>query len=124
MTLFFDTKVQFLDGETISTIVVFHPNEPLFAVAGYGENRGGSVTIFDDSVRCSNFMIFLHLDAFFIIGRTSARHHLPEPPREPGHVAGVPPSKAAADFWMGEWRNSCVDQWQARVCADSRLGIS
>jgi intraflagellar transport protein 140 len=51
MTLFFDTKVQFLDGETISTIVVFHPNESLFAVAGYGENRGGSVTIFDDSVR-------------------------------------------------------------------------
>lgn len=51
MTLFFDTKVQFLDAETISTIVVFHPNEPLFAVAGFGENRGGSVTIFDDTVR-------------------------------------------------------------------------
>jgi intraflagellar transport protein 140 len=50
MTLFLDTKVQFLDAETISTIVVFHPNEPLFAVAGFGENRGGSVTIFDDTV--------------------------------------------------------------------------
>lgn len=50
MTLFFDTKVQFLDPETISTIVVFHPNESLFSVAGFGENRGGSVTIFDDTV--------------------------------------------------------------------------
>lgn len=53
MTLFFDTKVQFLDPETISTIVVFHPKEPIFAVAGFGENRGGSVTIFDDSVSCN-----------------------------------------------------------------------
>lgn len=50
MTLFFDTKVQFLDPETISTIVVYHPKEPIFAVAGFGENRGGSVTLFDDSV--------------------------------------------------------------------------
>lgn len=50
MTLFFDTKVQFLEPETISTITTFHQNEPLFAVAGFGENRGGSVTIFDDSV--------------------------------------------------------------------------
>lgn len=50
MTLFFDTKVQFLDSETISTITTFHENEPLFAIAGFGENRGGSVTIFDDTV--------------------------------------------------------------------------
>jgi intraflagellar transport protein 140 len=50
MTLFFDTKVQFLDSETISTIVTFHESEPIFAVAGFGENRGGTVTIFDDSV--------------------------------------------------------------------------
>lgn len=51
MTLFFDTKAQFLDSETISTIATYHENEPLFAVAGFGENRGGSVTIFDDTVR-------------------------------------------------------------------------
>ena len=57
MTLFFDTKVQFLDNETISTIVVFHKNELIFAVAGYGENRGGSVTIFDDTVRELNFSL-------------------------------------------------------------------
>lgn len=57
MTLLFDTKVQFLDSETVSTIVVFHPQEPIFAVAGFGENRGGSVTIFDDSVRKKNFLV-------------------------------------------------------------------
>lgn len=50
MTLFFDTKVQFLDVQTISTICVFHPNESLFAIASFGHDRGGSVTIFEDSV--------------------------------------------------------------------------
>lgn len=51
MSLFFDTKVQFVDNDTVSTIVVFHPFESIFAVAGYGDNRGGTVTIFDESVR-------------------------------------------------------------------------
>ena len=53
MSLFFDTKVQFIDNDTVSTIVVFHPFESIFAVAGYGDNRGGTVTIFDESVRLS-----------------------------------------------------------------------
>lgn len=60
MTLFFDTKVQFLESETISTIVTFHPNEPLFAVAGFGESRGGSVTIFDDTVRLLLFNLLIY----------------------------------------------------------------
>lgn len=51
MTLYFDTKVQFLDSEAISTVSCWHPNEPIFAVASYSNERGGSVTIFDDTVR-------------------------------------------------------------------------
>ncbi|EDS36288.1 che-11 [Culex quinquefasciatus] len=49
MTLYFDTKVQFLDSEAISTVSCWHPNEPIFAVASYSNERGGSVTIFDDT---------------------------------------------------------------------------
>uniref|UniRef100_A0A182NDP1 Uncharacterized protein n=1 Tax=Anopheles dirus TaxID=7168 RepID=A0A182NDP1_9DIPT len=49
MTLYFDTKVQFLDSEAISTVSCWHPVEPLFAVASYSNERGGSVTIFDDT---------------------------------------------------------------------------
>lgn len=51
MTLYFDTKAQFLDAEAISTIGTWHLNEPLFAVASYSQDKGGSVTIFDDSVK-------------------------------------------------------------------------
>ncbi|XP_055845818.1 intraflagellar transport protein 140 homolog [Episyrphus balteatus] len=49
MTLYFDSKVQFLDSDAVSTIGRWHPNEPIFAVASYSQDRGGSVTIFDDS---------------------------------------------------------------------------
>lgn len=49
MTLYFDTKVQFLDADAISTISAWHPNENLFAVASFSQDRGGSVTIFDDN---------------------------------------------------------------------------
>jgi intraflagellar transport protein 140 len=65
MSLYLDTKVQFLDDETISTIGVWHKNYPTFAVANYSQERGGSVTLFDDGVsmlcvtsqekRCVNF---------------------------------------------------------------------
>ncbi|XP_063697892.1 intraflagellar transport protein 140 homolog [Culicoides brevitarsis] len=48
MTLFFDTKVQFLDEKTISTVSDWHPIESLFAVASYSQDKGGSVTIFND----------------------------------------------------------------------------
>ncbi|EAT45838.1 AAEL002943-PA [Aedes aegypti] len=49
MTLYFDSKVQFLDSEAISTVSSWHPNESIFAVASYSNERGGSVTIFDDT---------------------------------------------------------------------------
>lgn len=50
MTLYFDTKAQFLDGDAVSTVCCWHLTHPLFAVASYNQNRGGSVTIFDDLV--------------------------------------------------------------------------
>ncbi|XP_018800098.1 PREDICTED: intraflagellar transport protein 140 homolog [Bactrocera latifrons] len=49
MTLYFDTKVEFLDFDAVSTIGNWHLTEPLFAVASYSQERGGSITIFTDS---------------------------------------------------------------------------
>lgn len=50
MTLFFDTKLQYKETDTISTICEFHPNEDVLAVASFSE-EGGSVKIFNcDSV--------------------------------------------------------------------------
>lgn len=54
MTLYFDTKAQFLDGDAVSTVCCWHLTQPLFAVASYNQDRGACVTIFDDSV--SNFI--------------------------------------------------------------------
>lgn len=50
MTLYFDTKVQFLDLDAVSTVGKWHPYQPVFAVASFSQDRGGSVTIFDDTV--------------------------------------------------------------------------
>lgn len=49
MTLYFDTKIQFPDEGSISTISNWHPIESLFAIASYSQEKGGSVTIFNDS---------------------------------------------------------------------------
>lgn len=50
MTLYFDTKAQFLDSDAVSTVCCWHLTQPLFAVASYNQNQGASVTIFDDTV--------------------------------------------------------------------------
>lgn len=50
MTLFFDTKAQFLDENAISTVCAWHPSQSLFAVASYNQDRGASITLFDDTV--------------------------------------------------------------------------
>lgn len=50
MTLYFDTKTQFLDGDAVSTVCSWHSTQPLYAVASYNQDRGACVTIFDDSV--------------------------------------------------------------------------
>ena len=51
MTLLFDTKVEFLDSDAVGTIGAWHSHEPIFAVASYSQERGGSVTVFADTVR-------------------------------------------------------------------------
>lgn len=56
MTLYFDTKAQFLDGDAVTTVCCWHLIQPLFAVASYNQDRGACVTIFDDSV--NNFFCF------------------------------------------------------------------
>lgn len=50
MTIYFDTTVQFLDLHEVSTVGVWHSKEPVFALASFRSDRGGSVTIFDDLV--------------------------------------------------------------------------
>lgn len=55
MTLYFDTKIEFLDSDAVSTISSWHPSEPLFAVASFSPERGGSVTIFADTVSINRF---------------------------------------------------------------------
>lgn len=50
MTLYFDTRVNFIDGNAVSTVCAWHTNEPIFAVAHFHQDRGASVTIFDDTV--------------------------------------------------------------------------
>lgn len=50
MSLLSDTKVEFLDTDAVGTIGSWHNIEPLFAVASFSQERGGSVTIFIDSV--------------------------------------------------------------------------
>lgn len=50
MTLYFDTKAQFLDSDAVSTVCCWHQQQPLFAVASYHLSRGACVTLFDDTV--------------------------------------------------------------------------
>lgn len=50
MTLLFDTKVEFLDSDAVGTIGSWHSHEPIFAVASYSQEGGGSVTVFADTV--------------------------------------------------------------------------
>lgn len=65
MTLYFDTKAQFLDGDAVSTVCCWHLKQPLFAVASYNQEHGASVTIFDDSVRVFlQFFFDFYFDLF------------------------------------------------------------
>ncbi|XP_049817321.1 intraflagellar transport protein 140 homolog isoform X2 [Aethina tumida] len=48
MTLYFEYPVLFSESGNVSIDVIWHPNEPLLAVASFSQDRGGFVTIFDE----------------------------------------------------------------------------
>ncbi|CAG5059653.1 unnamed protein product [Parnassius apollo] len=49
MTLYIDTKLNFTDSNTVSTLGSWHPSLPLLAVGSYNQEKGGSVTIFQEN---------------------------------------------------------------------------
>lgn len=53
MTLYFEYPVLFSESGNVSIDVIWHPNEPLLAVASFSQDRGGFVTIFDELVGTS-----------------------------------------------------------------------
>lgn len=50
MTLYIDTKLNFSDGNVVSTVGSWHPMLPLLAVGSYNQEKGGFVTIFHETV--------------------------------------------------------------------------
>ncbi|CAH0563779.1 unnamed protein product [Brassicogethes aeneus] len=48
MTLYFEYPVIFPETGSVSVNGLWHPNEPLLAVASFSQDRGGFVTIFDE----------------------------------------------------------------------------
>lgn len=50
MTLYIDTKLNFSDGNVVSTVGSWHPLLPLLAVGSYNQEKGGFVTIFHETV--------------------------------------------------------------------------
>lgn len=50
-TLFYDTAVQFLDTDAVSTHSAWHPSRSLCAIASYSAAHGGSVSLFDGNGR-------------------------------------------------------------------------
>ncbi|CAK1547149.1 unnamed protein product [Leptosia nina] len=49
MTLYIDTKLSFVETNIISTIGSWHPCLPLLAVGSYNQEKGGSVSIFQEN---------------------------------------------------------------------------
>lgn len=50
MSLYIETKVQFKESGTITTLCTWHEMVPLLAVGSYNQDKGGFVTIFDEAV--------------------------------------------------------------------------
>lgn len=48
MSLYFDIRVQSPETASISTLIAWHNNYPLLAIAAYSQDKGGFVTIYDD----------------------------------------------------------------------------
>ncbi|XP_038211923.1 intraflagellar transport protein 140 homolog [Zerene cesonia] len=49
MTLYIDTKLNFLDNNIVSTIGSWHSSLPLLAVGSFNQEKGGFVTIFQEN---------------------------------------------------------------------------
>ncbi|XP_048482914.1 intraflagellar transport protein 140 homolog [Plutella xylostella] len=49
MTLYIDTKLNFSDVNIVSTIAAWHSSLPLLAVGSYNQEKGGFITIFQES---------------------------------------------------------------------------
>ncbi|XP_041978131.1 intraflagellar transport protein 140 homolog [Aricia agestis] len=49
MTLYIDTKLNFVDSNVISTVASWHQSLPLLAVGSYNQEKGGFVTIFQEN---------------------------------------------------------------------------
>lgn len=58
MTLYIDTKLNFNDVNVVSTVGSWHPLLPLLAVGSYNQEKGGFVTIFQETVRI--FCVFYY----------------------------------------------------------------
>lgn len=50
MTLYIDAKLNFNDGNVVSTVGSWHPMLPLLAIGSYKQDKGGFVTIFNETV--------------------------------------------------------------------------
>lgn len=135
MTLYFDTKAQFLDSDAVSTVCCWHQQQPLFAVASYHLSRGACITLFDDTVSKSDFYAFDEnfshnrrghlLMAFHLIpciGRAIARCHFSRARGVAVDSVVLAPRAPAIGGRLGEWRAECmvcrttdirVDRWSA-----------
>lgn len=58
MTLYIDTKLNFTDGNVVSTVGTWHPSLPLLAVGSYNQEKGGFVTIFQENVSLNKQNLF------------------------------------------------------------------
>lgn len=57
MTLYIDTKLNFSNSNVVSTLGSWHPSLPLLAVGSYNQDKGGFVTIFQETVSFSLYTI-------------------------------------------------------------------
>lgn len=118
MTLYFDTKVQFLDSDAISTVSCWHSTENLFAVGSFSQDKGGSVTIFDDSVNHKLFInkinfIYIYLNILINIiiqkiflknkGRTTSKCHISSSSCTASNCIMLASRKKISDSRLGKW---------------------
>lgn len=69
MTLYIDTKLSFSDENVVSTVGSWHASLPLLAVGSYSQEKGGFVTIFQETVSSdSTFKTFKTCYIYILTG--------------------------------------------------------